>query len=321
LKKKDPQVPHSGAFFVLLIVCLFLMAAFWGCAERPKRMQLILKDRTMSFAPGSIIATNTGRQIPFETMMADLSTVTVIYIGESHTNAEHHEIQLKILTSLHNRFPGLAVGMEMFDRTYQPQLDVWSDGKMDENQFLKKVHWYANWRYHYALYRPILQFVKANHLPLIGLNLPFHIPPKISIGGIASLSDEEKRHLPGAIDFTDVEHRGYLQKIYSHHRIPGRDDFEAFYEAQCAWEDTMAETIARHSPTGKMAVLVGNGHIFRKFGIPNRAFNRFPADYRTVYPAEAGGDIEPTAADYIWVTAPANTLRIPHQKRIEADTE
>jgi uncharacterized iron-regulated protein len=78
----------------------------------------------------------------------------------------------------------------------------------------------------------------------------------------------------------------------------------------------MADTIARHLSSGKMLVLAGNGHILRKFGIPNRAFKRTKAEYRTLYIAEAGGDIELSAADYIWISAPLENSGFRHHSSL-----
>jgi uncharacterized iron-regulated protein len=289
----------------MLLACL--VGTIWGCAGHHE--QLMIKETETSFPPGSIISTKTGKTVSFETLMADLEAVQVIYVGESHTNPDHHQIQLKILQTLFSRFPALTVGMEMFDHTYPSQLNEWSAGKLEETAFLQKVHWYANWRYDFGLYRNILSFIKENHIKLVGLNLPFHIPPKIAVGGIDTLSEAEKEQLPKKIDTSNAAHREYIRTIFSHHNIPGRDNFDFFYVAQCAWEDAMADAIARHLSSGKMLVLAGNGHIIKKFGIPNRAYHRTKAEYRTLFLAEAGGKLELSAADYIWVTAPLGNTR------------
>jgi uncharacterized iron-regulated protein len=294
---------------LILMTCLVVTITAWGCTGRLK--QLMIKETATSFPIGSIISTKTGDAVSFETLMADLETAQIIYIGESHTNSDHHQVQRTILQAVFSRFPALIVGMEMFDHTYQSQLNEWSAGKLEEAVFLQKVHWYANWRYDFGLYRDILSFIKTNHIKLVGLNLPFHIPPKIAVGGIETLSEEEKGHLPKEIDTTDAAHREYVGTIFSHHNIPGRDNFDYFYTAQCTWEDTMADTIAHHLFSGKMLVLAGNGHIIRKFGIPNRAYNRTKAEYRTLYLAEAGGALELSAADYIWVTSPLENPGFP----------
>lgn len=302
-----PKHGHAG----ILLAYLVITVSLWGCAGHLK--QLMIKETTTSFPPGSIISAKTGKAVSFETLMTDLETVQITYIGESHTNPDHHRVQLKLLQALFGRFPELTVGMEMFDHTYPPQLNAWSAGELEETVFLQKVHWYANWRYDFGLYRDILSFIKENHIKLVGLNLPFCIPPKIAVGGIDSLSEAEKKHLPKEIDTSNAAHREYVRTIFSHHNIPGRNNFEFFYAAQCAWEDAMADAIARHLSSGKMLVLAGNGHIIQKFGIPNRAYNRTKAEYRTLYLEEAGGELELSAADYIWVTTPLGNTRFrPH---------
>jgi uncharacterized iron-regulated protein len=106
------------------------------------------------------------------------------------------------------------------------------------------------------------------------LNVPFYIPSRIRVGGLDSLSKTDRMHLPDIIDTTNADHRAYLEEIFNLHAFSGRDKFEFFYEAQCTWEDAMADAVAENLGSGKMVVLAGNGHIIRKFGIPNRAFAR-----------------------------------------------
>jgi uncharacterized iron-regulated protein len=167
--------------------------------------------------------------------------------------------------------------------------------------FLQQVHWYANWRYNDALYKDILLYIQTHKLRLTGLNIPFCLPPKIAIGGLDSLSDAERAQLPATIDTTDERHRAYVEKIFKQHHIQGREDFEHFYAAQCAWEDGMAQAVAQHAGDDMMVVLIGNGHIIYKFGVPNRAFKRNGASFRTIFLATPGEDIDRQAADFIWV--------------------
>jgi len=68
------------------------------------------------------------------------------------------------------------------------------------------------------------------------------------------------------------------------------------------WEDAMAEMIAQNLKNDVMVVLAGNGHIQFKYGIPDRAYKRTGASFRTIYLAPAGDVVELDIADYIWVT-------------------
>jgi uncharacterized iron-regulated protein len=292
---------------------LFLLTCLGGiilaCAAAPPR--LFLKDRDRYVEAGQIISGASGAPVTFDEMLADLAQCHVVYVGEIHTDTVHHEIQLEILKGLLSRHPRVAVGMEMFDFTYQIVLDQWSAGQLTQEAFLEKTHWYANWRFDFTLYQPILDIIRQKGIPLFGLNIPFHIPPKVRIGGIDSLLGCDRQDLPPRIDTSIAAHRAYLETIFKEHAFHAQADFEFFYQAQCVWEDTMAASIARSLSDRLMMVLAGNGHIVHKFGIPERAFSLTGASYRTVYLAPAGETVELSYGDYIWVTPPVGNQPMP----------
>jgi uncharacterized iron-regulated protein len=263
---------------------------------------LSIKDHPTRLMENTILNTATLSAVSHEQLIADLAKARVIYVGENHTNPAHHAIQLEVIKALDQSSAHLTIGMEMFDHTYQPVLDQWTAGELDQTTFIEKTHWYANWRFDFGLYRDILEYAKEKGLRIIALNVPFYIPARIRVGGLASLSEADRMHLPDTIDTTDADHRAYLEEIYNMHAFSGRNSFEFFYEAQCTWEDAMAEAIAENLGPGKMVVLAGNGHIIRKFGIPNRAFARSHAPFKTIYLAPVGDEAELSWADYLWVT-------------------
>ena len=253
--------------------------------------------------PGTILSAVTGEPVSFEDMMDDVASAQVIYVGERHTNPRHHEIQLEIIRALHERGHPVAVGMEMFDYTYNPVLDKWVRGELAETELLEQTHWYANWRFDYALYRPIMEFIRAEQLPLIGLNIPFHLPAKIATGGLDNLRPSEREHLPRDMDLSDDAHRAYVENIFSKHNMRGRDNFDYFYQAQVTWDEAMAEAIAHALNSEIWVIIVGNGHIVNKFGIPQCAYRRTRAPFRTIYLAETGQEFELTNGDFIWITS------------------
>jgi len=298
------KMQYSIRFNTKWLCFLFLFSAFMsmmlGCTMTSEK--LVIKDISKSFVEDSIISANKATTVSFEDLLTDLSKARIIYVGERHTNRAHHQIQLRVIRNLFQKNPNISVGMEMFDHSYQHVLDLWSAGKLDQKTFLKKVHWYANWKYDFKLYSDIFTFIKEKQIKLVGINIPFHIPPKISIDGITSLSDDEKKHLPKKINISNTAHRAYIDRVFKQHNVKGRDNFDNFYMAQCVWEDSMAESIALNLKKDMMVVLTGNGHIVHKFGIPDRAFNRTNVPFRTIYPVSAGRSAELSFADYIWVT-------------------
>jgi uncharacterized iron-regulated protein len=287
----------NPAFRVLAAAVLFLA----GCSVIPRT-----DNGPPEFelpAPETIISGKTGQPVSFDAMLADLLTAAVVYVGEKHTAPGHHAVQLRVIQALHRQNPRLAVAMEMFDRSYQPVLDGWSAGQLDEDGLLRSTHWYANWRFDYALYRGILEYVRAHQIRLVALNLPANIPPKIRVGGIEHLSPYEKGFLPAQVDTTFAAHREFAQKIFSMHDFKGGATFDDFYLAQCVWEEVMAESVVKITGADHVVVLAGNGHIQYGYGIPERAFKRNGASYRTIYQASPGEEVDPSIADYIFGTS------------------
>ena len=260
------------------------------------------KAPASAFPENTIISSEKKGPVTFEAMMADLKTVRAIYIGEQHTSKAHHAIQLQVIEELAKQEMDLSIGMEMFAVPYQPVLNQWSKGELDRETFLEKIHWYAAWGYPFSLYEDILNFAGTNRIKVAALNIPFHIPPKISIGGIDNLLPEDKVHLPSNVDISVPEHKAFLEDTFKKHLVPSMKKFDYFYEAQCVWEDKMAESITQNLGTCRMVVLLGNGHIIHKFGVPNRAYKRNDVDFRTIYLAPFGLEIDMTWGDYIWVT-------------------
>ena len=285
------------------------LAAAWmglpGCAGPPAAVTI--RDVDQTFGIGKILSGKTGRIVSLETLVADLSRARIVYVGENHANPAHHQIQAQLMALLHQHHPQLTVGMEMFDRTYQAVLDQWSAGALEEGDFLKKTQWYANWRYPFRLYRELLDFIRDQGLPLFALNLPGHIPARIRVGGIANLTPYDRPWLPAEIDLTHEAHRRHLKTVFQRHAFAGSTRFEFFYEAQCVWEETMAESIASNLTAAPMLVLAGNGHIRFHYGIPERALRRTGVPFRTVYLAAVGDSVDLGIADYIWVTPDASS--------------
>lgn len=258
-----------------------------------------------------------GDQISFTQLLDDLSMTRVIFVGESHDQMDHHQIQLKIIQGLLERGENVVIAMEMFERSQQPLLDHWSQGLLTEEEFLKGVNWESTWGMDYNLYKGILDSIKNYRLKLIGLNVQRDLVRKVAQDGIEGLSPEDKEKLP-KIDLTDQEHRAYIESIYKKHEGGFAKDFEHFYQAQSLWDEGMAETLSQFLQSleghGKTAlVFAGNGHIILNFGIPNRLHRRTSIPFKTIILKEWRKGIEEDLsfyktssplANFLWITKP-----------------
>ncbi|MCK5193025.1 MAG: ChaN family lipoprotein, partial [Desulfobulbaceae bacterium] len=96
-----------------------------------------------------------------------LLTSRIIYLGEKHDQFAHHINQLQVIKKMHEAGYELAVGMEMFQRPFQKVVNDFLSGRIDEHKFLLKSEYFKRWRYDYNLYKPIIDYLKQQNIPLV----------------------------------------------------------------------------------------------------------------------------------------------------------
>lgn len=280
-----------------------------GCAalEKPESASSARSSRP-SLRPGDIFDLHTGERLSFEELMRALEAVRVVYVGEVHARAADHEVQRRIVEGLWQRGGKIGIGLEMIPRTAQSALDRWVCGTLDEKAFLEEAAWEANWGFPFSGYRPVFVFARENNLPMRALNAPPSVVRKVSRHGLDSLGDEDRRHIARHFFMDDTAHRAYIQQEFNAHVSGGIKDFEAFYQAQLVWEETMAESLALwmvEEPLNHVVVLAGKGHVNQRFGIPERVRRRLEHRYAVVVPAaadEAPEEVTAYVGDYLVVT-------------------
>jgi aminopeptidase N len=300
------------------LIPLFLFLLLCGCHPRSLLPPLVFQDNDRPLKPGDIIDTRSGEVITAESLAERLAGVQVIYVGETHTSLEDHRIQLQILEGLYRRNPDMALALEMFPRRAQPVLDRYAAGELTEEDFLREVNWAETWGYPFQLYRPLLAFARDKGLKIIGLNAPREVVHKIARQGLVSLSQEERREIAESFLTEDPKHREVLAQEFQRHRQEKIKDFESFYAAQLAWDETMAETLIRFlqtlPPASQVLVMIGKGHITDRQGMPPAAWKRLPHSYKTVVPVSVDHPFRvlgPELADYLWITSPLEEVHPP----------
>jgi len=141
---------------------------------------------------GTWIDPDTGVVLGHDRVIEGLAGRSAVLLGESHTNAEHHRLQLSVLAALHGRNLGLAVGFEAFPRRVQPVLDAWSQGRLDTKQFLEQVEWNEIWGVDPDLYLPLLHFARLHRLPVVALNVERSLISRIGAEGLDAVPVEAR---------------------------------------------------------------------------------------------------------------------------------
>jgi uncharacterized iron-regulated protein len=317
-----PKCYNSGMrqfLLILLIVTGGILSS--GCIRHVPPPAWMAKVQSISppLGPEEIFSLPEGDNVSLSELLGEVEDARVLFTGESHDQFDHHRAQVALIQELLRRGKTVVVAMEMFQKRRQPALDRWSQGLLTENQFLNEVDWDSTWMMDYRLYRGILDECRKNHLKVLALNVPRELVRKVAEVGVEGLSSEDKAGVPD-MDLSDRDYRTYLASIYRRHKEGSAKGFERFYEAQCLWDEGMAETLSTFlsSPEGQgktVVVIAGIGHVVFDFGIPKRFYRRTPLPLKTIVLKEWDKDFDDDEdltfvsgtqppADYLWITRP-----------------
>lgn len=262
-------------YYRLLSIFFIIISFTSGCSQyaeiKPRVIQpynaVSLQQHLKTFTPNSI---GTKTELTFPQLVEQLSTARTVFVGEVHDRYDHHLVQLKLLQSLHQANPNIAIGVEWFQQPYQWVLNRYINGTLNEAQLLKKSEYKRRWQYNYALLRPILQYAKQHKIPIIALNAPRELTRKIAKEGINSLTSVQRAQLPAVIHPPSKAYRKRLSKVFLQHSH-NKKHLDNFIKVQRVWDATMAMNIAKFlhkKPQHRMLVFAGRGHMNEGAGIP-----------------------------------------------------
>jgi uncharacterized iron-regulated protein len=241
-----------------------------------------------------LIETDAGRMSPRRISVAEaadvLATYDVIFIGEEHTHPASHLAEMDLFRAIYERAPNLSLSMEQFERDVQPVVDDYLAGKVGEATLISKGRAWGNYD---TSYRPLVEFAKNHHLPVVAANAPEKAVRCIGLEGLAFLGrmkPEQRGWVAASVHETDGAYRkkfmGFAMGDAGHGGDPDKkgdkDPSEAArraFEAQVARDDTMAESISRHlmaNPGRKVVHLTGSFHSDGFLGTVERLQERDP---------------------------------------------
>lgn len=281
---------HKSLYHSLLVAALLALFASGNVQAE------ILQHKNQQPA---ISVVSADRKLTFDELMEQLKDKRAVFVAEKHDRYDHHLNQLTILRAMHTQNPQLAIGVEWFQQSFQSVVDDYLAGKITEADLLRQTEYYQRWRYDFRMLRPVMEFAKANKLPVIALNAPTEITSKISKGGLKALTKKEKQQVPATINPPPAKYQSYLEGIFNDH-MGGHGDLKNFILVQRTWDETMAMNTANYltaNPQHRMVVFAGSGHLGRG-AIPSDVARTIPAKLlSTIHSAEAEG-IEPDSFDY-----------------------
>ena len=265
---------------------------------------LLVIFSTSAFAHPHLLDVKNGVEVSPETLLEDLKSVQVIFMGEFHDHVGHHQAQLAVIDALDDdpERP-LAIGLEMFRRDSQEDLDVWTANKMPLLDFVEIYH--DNWSM-WPEYSKIFLHARNQALKMVGLNISRKLTAKVASTGFKSLSSGERQLLGNVQCEVDPLYGSYIRQAMGGYGGHGQQ-YLYFCEAQLLWDTMMARNLVdflKENPDYRVVVLAGSGHAW-KFGIPRQLAEQADISYRVVLPEIIGrvdrNTVGTDIADYLWL--------------------
>ena len=195
-----------------------------------------------AYVPQRVFDTRQKTFSDFETMLADLARADAVFVGEQHDDPNTHRLELAIVEGLTRRGVPVVVAMEMFERDVQGNVDQYAAGTMTEEQFLKDSR---PWPRYATDYRPIIEFAKANHLPIIARRTSASTR-RVWRSGKTGLSAVDGLGADRRLAARDLQcptsgnyYDRFVEAMGGHAGATPN-----FYFAQCVKDETMGESVA-----------------------------------------------------------------------------
>lgn len=239
---------------------------------------------------------------------------SIIVMGENHGFRTAQQGQIELLQALRARGLQVSTGLEFFYYPDQALVDSYRTGGLSEADFLQKIQW-GNPSFDFYRDQALFPRYEMGERT-VALNAPKSLTSRIAKVGVAGLAPDEKLLLPPNFQVGRASYKERFLAMMPH--LPSPEAGERYFEAQSAWDDTMAwqaaEFIKAH-PDQVLVITVGDFHAAYGGGLPDRIAARTQQKPLVVSYVNAAGmtaeeveqELNPSTvygprADYIWLT-------------------
>jgi uncharacterized iron-regulated protein len=267
-----------------------------------------------------------GHPKSFADILASMDGVDVMLVGESHNDEVGHAVEAQLLYRAAERFGAVTddpkrpviLSMEMFERDVQYIVDEYLEGLITEDQFLESARPWDNYQ---TDYRPLVEFARAHHLPVVAANAPRRYVNRVTRLGPESLdvlSVRAKESLP-PLPYTPAspaytqQWKALMKEMMA--SAPGPDSAQGkaaadstgagdalpqhamghALDAQALWDAAMGYSVTQALDTRPGAFVLhvaGSFHVERGTGIPEHIAEYRPGARVVTVVLEPSADID-----------------------------
>lgn len=232
-------------FYPQLIYHLFVNMKFLPAKRSTAFIILLITFCADAFSQNAssykIYQTATKKVISIDELTKALNKTDAVFFGEEHNDSISHVLVATILQKLNETHPKqVALSMEMFETDCQNVLNEYLGGLIREKNFVIDARTWPN----YKDYRPLVEYAKENHVPVIAANTPSrytNMVSRMSLKSLNQLDKTGKSYLPPLpIDTATGAYLTKFDAIMGAHAMSGME----IYQAQNLWDATMGWSVA-----------------------------------------------------------------------------
>ncbi len=189
-----------------------------------------------------------GKRKTYRKLLKKARQADIILFGEYHNNPIAHWLQLELTKDLGDRSK-LVLGFEMLERDNQDAVNRYLNGEINQKGLDTLARLWNNYK---TDYKPLVDYAKDKHFPVIATNIPRRYASMVFRGGfqaldslgrneyewIARLPIDYDPELPSYKAMTEMEHANHMPA----------DMKENMPKAQAIKDATMAESILDNLP-------------------------------------------------------------------------
>jgi uncharacterized iron-regulated protein len=253
-----------------------------GCSHSAGNVQPTAVDNIPSQTPAgperlTMFSGTTGEAYDWSQLLTAMDAADVIIIGESHTDGRGHAIQTEIISAAGQRWDGLTVSLEEFDRSQQSVLDAFERGELTGAE-VKATRSFVmpvvrdNWM---AWNLPKLEAARQTGAPLLASNAPLKYSRMVRKNGcdnLPPLSADELALFECPAVAEDPAYKARFvarvtRAIKSNKSVSlkplKKEQTDKMFQAHRVWDATMAASItqARADGADKVLHVVGGFHV------------------------------------------------------------
>jgi aminopeptidase N len=272
-------------------------------------------DREVDLYLDGVTDTADGAQITPGELAERLTDTGLLFIGETHTNLDFHNVQARVIQELHRAGREVLIGLEMFPYTQQQSLDDWVAGKYDSEQaFVDAAGWYTYWGYNWEYYREIFVYARDNGIRMYGVNSPRDVVKAVRKKGFKDLTPEEAKHFAHEVKPVTDDQRKMFKAFFEPDDALHMTDaaLDGMLRAQTVWDATMgwnalSALLENGGDDAIMVVLIGSGHVTYGLGAERQTAPYYDGKISSLIPLEIRDDddepvetVRASYANFVW---------------------